>query len=75
MGVVMKLRAAQAYTRHPNTPETDAMTHVEHVVVVAGGMNNELFKVTLMATDPMDAIEKINRMEDEAIRKLPRIDE
>lgn len=74
MGVVMsRLRAAQSYTRYPNTPETDAMPKVEHVVHVVG--DGEQFKVSLWATDPMTAIERINRMDEASIRSLPRITE
>jgi hypothetical protein len=45
-----------AYTKYPNTPESDAMDEVMHIVETPDG------KVEVMATDPTDAIEKINQL-------------
>ena len=46
-----------AYVKYPNTPESDAMDEVMHIVETPDG------KVEVMATDPMDAIEKIKNKE------------
>jgi hypothetical protein len=45
-----------AYVKYPNTPESDAMDEVIHIVETPDG------KVEVMATDPTDAIEKINQL-------------
>lgn len=45
-----------AYVKYPNTPESDAMDEVMHIVETPDG------KVEVMATDPTDAIEKINQL-------------
>lgn len=46
----------QAGVKYPNTPESDRMEMVMHVVTLDSG--NE---VDIMATDPMDAIERVRR--------------
>lgn len=44
----------RAKVAHPNTPETDAMPLVEHIVeYTRGGIHHS---VTVLASDPMDAI-------------------
>ena len=53
-----KIYAQSAGTKYPNTPETDAMSEVMHEVTMSDGTKREI-----MATDPMDAIDQINRME------------
>jgi hypothetical protein len=45
-----------AYVKYPNTPESDAMDRVMHIVETPDG------KVEVMATDPMDAIEQITQL-------------
>ena len=42
-----------AYFKYPNTPDSDAMDRVWHVVETPTG------KVEVMATDPVDAINQI----------------
>jgi hypothetical protein len=42
-----------AYTKHTNTPESDARDRVWHIVETPDG------KVEVLATDPMDAIEQV----------------
>jgi hypothetical protein len=51
-----KLRAVSAGTKHPNTKETDQMSHVLHVVELSDGR-----EIETMATDPMDAIAVVDR--------------
>jgi hypothetical protein len=46
-----------AYVKYPNTPESDAMDKVWHVVETPDG------KVEVMATDPMDAIDQVRKRE------------
>lgn len=44
----------RAKVAHPNTPETDAMPLVEHIVeYTRDGIHHS---VTVLASDPMDAI-------------------
>jgi hypothetical protein len=40
----------RAYVKHSNTPESDAMDRVWHIVETSNG------NVEVLATDPMDAI-------------------
>lgn len=46
-------RAKSAHTKYPNTPETDLLPEVMHVVELSDGG-----KVELMAADPLDAMKK-----------------
>lgn len=46
-----------AYVKYPNTPDSDAMDKVWHVVETKDG------KIEVMATDPMDAINQVRKME------------
>ncbi len=52
-----KLQAFGAHTKFPNTPETDQCQVVLHVVDMSDGTTREVY-----ARDPMDAIEKVNRL-------------
>lgn len=49
-------RAVSSYVSQPNTPETDAQHMVWHTVILSDGTNTQI-----MATDPMDAIDRVNR--------------
>lgn len=49
-------RAVSAHTTYPNTPETDARLTVLHTVKMVDGTTE-----TVMATDPIDAINKFNK--------------
>lgn len=51
------LRAFTAHTKFPNTPESDKQPTVLHVVFLSDGSTREI-----MATDPPDAIEKMNEL-------------
>ena len=53
----MTVSNISAWVAQPNTPETDAKKFVEHVVSFT--QNGEKKFITLMATDPSDAIDKI----------------
>lgn len=44
-----------AYVKYKNTPESDMMDKVWHIVETPDG------KVEVLATDPMDAIEQVRR--------------
>jgi len=48
-------RAYIAYTAQPNSPETDLQPMVMHVVEMTDGTQTKI-----MATDPMDAIKRVN---------------
>ena len=50
------LRAVSSYVSQPNTPETDAMPKVMHTVNLSDGSRRQI-----MATDPCNAIEQVNR--------------
>ena len=47
-----------AYTAQPNTPESDAMSRVPHVVEYTE--QGEKKKVTIMAECPVDAMAKVS---------------
>ena len=49
----------RAYVKHENTPQSDAMTRVWHIVETPNG------KVEVLATDPMDAIKQVQENQDE----------
>jgi hypothetical protein len=51
----MKVRAVSAHVTNPNTPESDQLSEVWHTVTLSDG--NEW---RIMATDPVDAINRIN---------------
>lgn len=67
-------RATAAYVSHPNTPESDLQRFVEHDVCVKMDGGGE-FVVRLMATDPGDAIDKINAMPTSYVARMKRIEE
>ena len=48
------LNAVSAHTKNPNTKETDQMPSVEHLVKLSNGK-----EITVMASDPSDAISKV----------------
>ena len=48
-----------AWTKNPNTPETDAMRRVEHVVKFK--LDGEQREVVVRATDPLDAMNMVER--------------
>jgi predicted Zn-dependent protease len=52
----MKVRAVSASTKHSNTKESDLLPEVLHVVKLSNGETLEV-----MASDPMDAIDKANK--------------
>jgi hypothetical protein len=51
-----QLRVTSAWTKNSNTPETDKQPQVEHEVELSDGTIR-----TVMAADPLDAIDKVNR--------------
>ncbi len=57
----MYLTATSAKVAQPNTPETDKLPEVNHIVefTMPDGKTD---KMTIMAKDPQDAIRKVNRM-------------
>ena len=56
-----QVRAAHASTEWPNTPETDAMPQVSHLVTCfASDGSSEPVTVSLMAECPMSAIDRVN---------------
>lgn len=48
-----------SHTKYPNTPETDMMDEVIHIVKYR--INGEEKIVEVMATDPSNAINKVRR--------------
>jgi hypothetical protein len=52
------MRATGASTKYPNSRETDAQRFVLCVVDISDGAKREV-----MATDPLDAINKVNNQE------------
>ena len=50
------MRALRAKTTFPNTPESDLQECVLHDVYMSNGLVTRM-----MATDPMDAIAKVNK--------------
>jgi hypothetical protein len=54
-------RAISAKVAQPNTPETDAMEKVLHKVEVVID-NNDKATVLVMSSNPMTAIEEVNKM-------------
>jgi hypothetical protein len=67
----MKFRAKSAYVAQPNTKETDLMSEVLHKVNV--DIDGNQITVVLLAQDPMDAIERVNKMSWSEIDRLPRV--
>jgi len=65
-------RAYCSYTAQPNTPETDKLPEVEHVVDVKLDNGTEE-KVRIMASEPMVAIDKVNSLDDVAYNNLRRV--
>lgn len=58
---IMYLQATGAKVAQKNTPETDKLPEVNHIVnfTLPDGTCDT---ITIMAKDPMDAINKVNRM-------------
>ena len=56
----MSVTNISARTAQPNTPETDAMPVVDHVVNFTHDGKEQTR--TVLATDPMDAIDTVRRM-------------
>jgi hypothetical protein len=54
----------QAWTKHPNTPESDKLAEVMHVVQLDDGK-----KIELMARDPVDAMDRARRRFDPNIER------
>ena len=50
------MRAVSAKTVYPNTPETDCQRFVLHEVTLSDGSKRKI-----MAEDPIDAINKVNK--------------
>lgn len=61
-----QVRAISARTAQSNTPESDMEREVLHVVSYQGS-DGKIRQVTIMAEDPMDAIDKVNRMSEESL--------
>ena len=61
-----KYRVISAYVAQPNTPESDMMSHVPHIVVYTEQNENNLSpfmekkEVTVSAECPSSAIDKVN---------------
>lgn len=64
-------KVRSAGTSFPNTPESDRQPMVMHDVHVTLA-DGTAATVRTMATDPGDAIDRIKRMSDDAIERLPR---
>jgi hypothetical protein len=65
-------RAYCSHTAQPNTPESDKLPEVEHVVFVK--LNSDVEeKVLINASDPMVAINKVNSLDDVTYNNLKRI--
>jgi hypothetical protein len=52
----MTITATSAKTKFRNTPDSDEELEVLHVVTLSNGESIEI-----MATDPMDAIQRVNQ--------------
>ena len=65
-------RAYCSYTVQPNTPESDKLSEVPHIVDVKLGNGTEE-KVRIMASDPMVAISKVSSLDDVAYNNLRRV--
>ena len=65
-------RAYCSHTSQPNTPESDKLPEVGHVVFVKLNSETEE-KVLINASDPMVAIDKVNSLDDVAYNNLRRI--
>ena len=65
-------RAYCSYTAQPNTPETDKMPEVMHLVDVKLDNGSEE-QVRIMAREPQTAIEKVNSLDDTAYAALGRV--
>ena len=66
------MRAYCAHTSHPNTKETDALPVVEHNVTVKLDNGKEEV-VCIEASDPGDAISKVNAMDEQSYKLLRRV--
>ena len=55
-----KVRVRSAYVAKPNTPESDLMEKVLHIV--EGDLEGQFVNALIWATDPMDAIAQANKM-------------
>lgn len=67
---MQRLRSStMAYVAQANTPETDRQSFVDHVVE---GIQTDgrPFAVVVSASDPMDAIEKVATLPDDAFGRL-----
>lgn len=65
-------RAYSSHTAQPNTPETDKLPEVNHVVTVKLDTGVEE-KVLISASDPIVAIDRVNSLDDVAYNNLRRI--
>lgn len=64
-------RAYCAYVAQPNTPETDALPQVNHIVVVQTPAGDE--KVLVSAAEPQSAIDRVKNMPEEEYQTLRRV--
>jgi len=65
-------RAYCSYVAQPNTPETDKLPEVSHVVIVKLDAGAEE-KVLINAPEPVVAIDKVNNLDDVAYNNLRRV--
>lgn len=65
-------RAYCSHVAQPNTPESDRLPEVMHVVHVKLDTGSEE-KVLISASEPIVAIDKVNSLEDVAYNNLRRI--
>ena len=61
----MSMEIISAKTVRSNTAETDMCEYVPHEVTYRSDENSEKSKKIIMATDPMDAINKVRRLYDQ----------
>lgn len=69
-----KIRALAAHTTYANSPESDLQENVMHSVNTVSPTGSTEW-VQLMANEPGQAIDLVNRMSEEAFAALPRISE
>lgn len=67
----MYLRATMAQTTNSNTPETDMMEKVMHTVQYTDPQGN-FGTIEIMATDPINAMNIVNKMTVEDVRHAVR---
>lgn len=65
-------RVVSAHTTRSNTPETDKLAQVMHTVNIRFPDQQQDMTYQLMASDPLDAMDRVRKIDADYLRKMAR---